>query len=120
MKDKLVNIAAYVAAPILTALIIGATTIDCCSETEIHVQDPANTYTKDSIIVRTPVGHLRQGRYGYAIFPGEIYINGHRHPILKTEDIIGVRIDKDCYLELTPEQPVTTKYITNSGEEIEQ
>ena len=120
MKDKFVNIAAYAATPILTALIIAAMTVNCCSDNGLPVQEEPNTYTKDSIIVRTPVGHLRKGQYTYALFPGEIFIGGHHHPVLKAGDTIGIRLDKDCYLELSPDKPVVTKFITNTGEEIEQ
>lgn len=120
MKERLVNIAAYVATPLLTALIIGTTALNCCHRTDEPVRDTANTYTEDSIIVRTPVGHVREGRYPYALFPGEIYINGHHHPVLKAGDTIGVRLSKGQYLEVTPETPRKTMFITNTGEEIEE
>ena len=118
MKYKLINIAAYIGVPVLTALIIGALAFNATSPIE-KTEPEANTYTKDSLIIRTPVGHLHKGRYTYAIFPGEIYINGHHHPMLKEGDTIGIRLETNTYIELTPDTPTVTKYVTNTGEEIE-
>ena len=96
-----------------------ALVIKSCKEDKPQPQRTDNTYTGEKIIIRTPVGHLPEGEYTYALFPTEIFINGHHHPVLRTGDTIGVRISKDTYAELTPDTPSDTKYITNTGKEIE-